>query len=31
MSVIEKTIAKAIHDYKLIEEGDRILIGASGG
>jgi tRNA(Ile)-lysidine synthase TilS/MesJ len=28
---IEKLIAKAIQDYKLIEEGDRILLGASGG
>ena len=24
-------IDKAIFDYKLIEEGDRILVGASGG
>jgi tRNA(Ile)-lysidine synthase TilS/MesJ len=28
---IEKLIAKAIQDYHLIEEGDRILLGASGG
>ncbi len=28
---IEKLIAKAIKDYSLIEEGDRILLGASGG
>lgn len=28
---IEKLVAKAIHDYHLIEEGDRILVGASGG
>ncbi len=28
---IEKLIAKAIQDYNLIEEGDRILLGASGG
>jgi tRNA(Ile)-lysidine synthase TilS/MesJ len=28
---IEKLIAKAVQDYKLIEEGDRILLGASGG
>jgi tRNA(Ile)-lysidine synthase TilS/MesJ len=28
---IEKLIAKAIQDYRLIEEGDRILLGASGG
>lgn len=28
---IEKLAAKAILDYKMIEEGDRILIGASGG
>lgn len=31
MTGIEKAIAKAIYDYHLIEEGDRILIGASGG
>ena len=31
MTGIEKAIAKAIYDYQLIEEGDRILIGASGG
>ncbi|MFQ3621510.1 MAG: tRNA 2-thiocytidine biosynthesis TtcA family protein [Spirochaetales bacterium] len=31
MTGIEKAIAKAIHDYHLIEKGDRILIGASGG
>ncbi|MDL2229462.1 tRNA 2-thiocytidine biosynthesis TtcA family protein [Treponema sp. OttesenSCG-928-L16] len=28
---IEKLIAKAVHDYGMIQEGDRILIGASGG
>ncbi len=28
---IEKLIAKAVKDFNLIEEGDRILIGASGG
>jgi tRNA(Ile)-lysidine synthase TilS/MesJ len=28
---IEKLIAKAVKDYHLIEEGDRILLGASGG
>ncbi len=28
---IEKLIAKAVKDYNLIEEGDRILLGASGG
>ena len=26
-----RVIDKAVFDYKLIEEGDRILIGASGG
>ncbi len=28
---IEKLIAKAILDYELIQPGDRILLGASGG
>ncbi|MFA6506787.1 MAG: tRNA 2-thiocytidine biosynthesis TtcA family protein [Treponemataceae bacterium] len=28
---IEKLIAKAIQDYSMLAEGDRILIGASGG
>ncbi|MEJ5189717.1 MAG: tRNA 2-thiocytidine biosynthesis TtcA family protein [Breznakiellaceae bacterium] len=28
---IEKLIAKAVLDYQMIQEGDRILIGASGG
>jgi len=28
---IEKLIAKAIHDYGMLAEGDRILLGASGG
>lgn len=28
---IEKLIAKAVLEYRMIEEGDRILIGASGG
>lgn len=28
---IEKLIAKAVQDYGMISEGDRILIGASGG
>ncbi|MFQ3547581.1 MAG: tRNA 2-thiocytidine biosynthesis TtcA family protein [Termitinemataceae bacterium] len=28
---IEKLIAKAIQDYQMLVEGDRILIGASGG
>ncbi|QQO07423.1 tRNA 2-thiocytidine biosynthesis TtcA family protein [Breznakiella homolactica] len=31
LSGVEKLIAKAIHDYSLINESDRILIGASGG
>jgi tRNA(Ile)-lysidine synthase TilS/MesJ len=31
MTGIERTIAKVIYEYRLIEEGDRILIGASGG
>lgn len=31
LTFIEKLTAKAVFDYKLIEEGDRILIGASGG
>ena len=26
-----RKVGKAIHDYKLIEEGDRILVGVSGG
>ncbi|HPS19958.1 MAG TPA: ATP-binding protein [Candidatus Omnitrophota bacterium] len=28
---INSRIGKAIHDYKLIEEGDKILVGVSGG
>lgn len=28
---IEKLIAKAVQDYSMLAEGDRILIGASGG
>ncbi|GAB1484686.1 tRNA 2-thiocytidine biosynthesis TtcA family protein [Treponema sp.] len=28
---IEKLVAKAVLDYGLLEEGDRILLGASGG
>jgi tRNA(Ile)-lysidine synthase TilS/MesJ len=31
MTGIERTVAKVIYEYHLIEEGDRILIGASGG
>ncbi len=26
-----RVIDKAVYDYKLIEEGDKILVGASGG
>ncbi len=28
---INKKITKALHDFPLIEEGDRVLVGASGG
>ena len=28
---IEKAMAKAVHDYSMIQDGDKILIGASGG
>ena len=28
---LSSPIDKAVFDYKLIEDGDRILIGASGG
>ncbi|MFA6836352.1 MAG: tRNA 2-thiocytidine biosynthesis TtcA family protein [Fibrobacteraceae bacterium] len=28
---VNKKITKALHDFPLIEEGDRVLVGASGG
>jgi len=28
---INSRIGKAVHDYNLIEEGDRILVAVSGG
>ena len=28
---VASLIDKAVFDYKLIEDGDRILVGASGG
>ncbi len=29
--LLQKQMEKAIHDFKMIEEGDRILVGVSGG